>query len=107
MTGIGPYKKPRRRDQRRLVPSRPVLTSLRQTALTAPIQAQTPPATSTDVRSSILMPPFYSPRLSRSIICGTASGSCASTAQAALRASSSLSPSVCCIRPRRSEQQAA
>ena len=50
---------------------------------------------------------LYSLRLSRSIICGTASGSCASTAQAALRASSSLSPSVCCIRPRRSEQQAA
>jgi hypothetical protein len=35
-----------------------LFVSLRQTALTAPMQAQTPPATSTDVRSSILTPPF-------------------------------------------------
>ena len=54
------------------------------------MQAQIPPTINTDVRSSILMPPYHSLRLSRSIICDSASGSCASTAQAALRACKSL-----------------
>ena len=39
------------------------------------------------------------------MICGSASGSCASTAQAALRASASFNPSVCCMRPRRSARK--
>ena len=66
--------------------------SLRQTALTAPMQTQIPPATKTDVKKLHDAPSFLV------CSCSGSRGSCASTAQAALYASSAFRPSDCCIR---------